>query len=397
MIEAPLLPEEADRLKALYKYDILDTEPEGIFDDVVELASCICNTPIALISLIDADRQWFKAKIGLDASQTDRSMAFCSHAILNDHILEVSDALEDERFADNPLVTGDPNIRFYAGAPVITNDGYKLGTICAIDTVPHKLNKNQQKALRSLANQVRANLDLRFRTERLKELNEEKNRFFSMLAHDLRSPVKNLIGLCEYLEECFEKMEAEVMRDTLQDMKQISGKVDKLMADILSWIRFDRGEMLYKPTTLNLRNTVYGVRDLLGYLAVQKQITLSINCPENIEVMADSTMLHSIIQNLLTNALKFTHPGGSASINCEFDGSKVSIEFSDTGVGIPASSIESAFSIGSSFTTDGTSGEQGSGLGLALCKEFAEKMGGSISIESELGHGTQVKVVLPTP
>ncbi len=395
MQEAPLPPNEAERLKALYKYKILDTDPEDVFDDIVKLASYICETPIALISLVDSERQWFKAKLGLGASQTDRNVAFCAHAIRDDGILEVENALEDERFADNPLVTGDPNIRFYAGAPLITNDGFKLGTLCAIDTVPRQLSDKQHEALEALSRQVRSNLDLRLRTERLKELNDEKNRFFSILAHDLRSPVKNVVALCDYVEECHEDMDADNLKATISDMSGMAEKVDKLIHDILSWARFDRGEMKCDLKIHDLKTTIDSVSSLISDLARQKNIDFAFECPEDISVVADSTMLHSIVQNLVANAIKFTKPDGTVSVLCQSGNGWTCIDVKDTGVGISAEAIDQIFSVGSFFTTEGTSGEQGSGLGLSLCKEFAEKMGGSLSIDSESGIGTTVSVRLP--
>ncbi len=132
----PLPPDEERRLRALRRLRVLDSLPERLFDDIVLLASEICGTPIGLISLIDTDRQWFKARVGLDATETPRSHAFCAHAIMApDQLMSVADATRDPRFAANPLVTGDPNIRFYAGAPVVTPEGEALGTVCVIDTV----------------------------------------------------------------------------------------------------------------------------------------------------------------------------------------------------------------------------------------------------------------------
>ncbi len=158
---APLPENESDRLHSFCQYQILDTEPEVGFDDLTNLAACICNTPIALISLIDAQRQWFKAKVGTDLVETARDIAFCSHTILQPDLLLVPDALTDERFATNPLVTAEPYIRFYAGVPLITPDGHALGTLCVIDFIPRELNPSQLEALKALGRQVIAQLELR--------------------------------------------------------------------------------------------------------------------------------------------------------------------------------------------------------------------------------------------
>ena len=167
MTPAPFPPNEATRLARLMSFNILDTPAEAEFDDLTRLASQICDTPIALISLIDAGRQWFKSRVGLDATETPRDIAFCSHAILSSDVMEVCNAEADGRFADNPLVSGDPHIRFYAGMPLIAADGHHMGTLCVIDRVPRTLNAMQLDALRILGRQVVRQMELRIASRRL--------------------------------------------------------------------------------------------------------------------------------------------------------------------------------------------------------------------------------------
>jgi GAF domain-containing protein len=173
-MKKPAATNEARRLKVLWQYDVLDTVPEEVFDDLTELAARICEAPIALISLVDEDRQWFKSKVGVTVSETSRDISFCAHAVKQQDLFIIPDATKDLRFANNPLVTSEPKIRFYAGAPLITPDGHALGTLCVIDKVPRELRPEQQQALRVLARHVMTQLELRRHTRELAEAHQAR-------------------------------------------------------------------------------------------------------------------------------------------------------------------------------------------------------------------------------
>lgn len=180
---APIPKNDKKRLEVLWQYDVLDTVPENTFDDLTNLAAHICEAPVAMITLVDEKRQWFKSKVGISANETSRDVSFCGHAIMSNKLFIVPDAASDPRFAKNPLVTGEPKIRFYAGAPLITPDGHALGTLCVIDKVPRTLRPDQKRALEILSRHVMTQLELRRRSVELDRARAERE----SILKDLRS------------------------------------------------------------------------------------------------------------------------------------------------------------------------------------------------------------------
>ncbi len=192
MIKPDKPDNENARLAALRSYAILDTAPEDAFDDLVRIASAICGVPMASVSLIDRDRQWFKARMGIEAGESSRDSAFCAHAILSpDDVMVVPDALADVRFHDNPLVQGNPNIRFYAGAPLVDTEGHALGTLCVLDNEPKVLSPHQLDALNALSRQVSKLLELR-RVSRMLNMQLEDRRWYETQLHDYQQHLESL-------------------------------------------------------------------------------------------------------------------------------------------------------------------------------------------------------------
>lgn len=403
MISAPIPVNERERLDALARYAILDTAPEADFDAITQLASYICGTPISVMTLVDSDRLWVKSGVGIIAgTNSSRNEAFCAHTILQHKGMVVKDLLDDVRFSDNPLVTSAPNIRFYVGMPLLTPDGYAVGSLCAMDSVPRELGGEQLKALDTLAKQVVKNMELRSSYDRVRELAEQlsrlnasKDRMFNLVAHDLKSPFSGVLGLLELMAESVDGMSNEDVQRNLQMLHSSAGQTFNLLERLLQWSTFESGEILFRPENHQVDDVLSGVVALLRGIAERKSIRLLSIQNDSAVVLADHAMMHSVIQNLVGNALKFTPGKGSITLSSRLLGDWVEISVQDTGVGMSSESLNKVLGRESGNTTFGTAGEAGTGLGLNLSQSFIEKHGGKFYAESGIGKGTTFRFTLP--
>ncbi|MGJ8641567.1 MAG: GAF domain-containing sensor histidine kinase [Opitutaceae bacterium] len=384
------LTNESERLTALLQLKILDTPPEESYDKLTRLAASICDVPIALVSLVDEERQWFKSKVGLAVDETHRDYSFCAHCIQDRGMMEVPDAMEDSRFRDNPLVTGDPNIRFYAGVPLITKGGLPLGSLCVIDVRPRELTDLQRETLDVLSNQVSALLELRLANERL-------NEFFRIVSHDLRSPFNGLIGLTEILGAELEALSVAEVRELVSALHQSSTEAFIMLEKLLDWSKFEAGDMLYAPSEVQVRELAENAVGILAASLQEKDIEFSIEIDPSLSVFADATMLATIIRNLASNALKFTPEGGQIRITAHQENAEhIWISVADRGVGMAAPLLEMIRSNTSSLSSCGTIGEQGHGLGLQLVHQFLAEHGAHLEVDSGVGEGSVFRFKLPS-
>jgi PAS domain S-box-containing protein len=452
-VNSPLAStDQKKRSQVLSDLEILDTPPEAEFDDLVSLASEICGTPISLISLIDSDRQWFKAAVGLAASQTSIISSFCAHAIAQQGPLIVPDAMKDKRFKKNALVLGDPHIRFYAGIPLYAGDGVAIGTLCVIDTVPRALSASQTKALTILSHQVQARIELRSeRKKQLKEIEakqelatrlEEKNEILKDANHKLEQLFSELEQTrLQHMEDELELRKRSEL-DTLKNeyvamvshelrspLTSVRGAVGILSAGLAD-SRTDKGAKLFHIALRNLDRMIRLVNDvlnlerlasgpgslhmqrcLLGELVQQAVETMTpiaeelnvrlidnastLTCDPMISFRGDADKTLQVLINLLSNAITFSPAGAQVKVDIALNTDTFTIKISDHGRGIPEDQLEKVFERFQQVERNDARRLGGTGLGLAICRTIVEQHGGAIWAERNAEKGTSFFVTLP--
>lgn len=389
-MESPLPHEsELERLQSLNRYGLLDTLAEEAFDRIVAIAAQVFETPISLFTLIDHDRQWFKSRVGLDVEETDRTISFCGHAVAASDFLLVEDAHDDARFADNPLVTGHPYIRFYAGAPVCSADNFPLGTLCVIDSKPRKFTRKNRLLLESLGREIESQLEIRRISRARRRLVEERAVLINMIAHD----AKNVFTALDWSIDAFKMDHGK----DVQQLKIFDDSIDILRKLCQSMTRINNHESndleaipAEVPLQRWLRLTAARATTATG----RARMTLETNfdVPDRMFV-TDTDLLDRIIGNLYINAIMACSAGKRILIGAQLnsDGDLI-VTCEDDGPGIPEGNEALIFE---PFFSEHADGTRGDGLGLSICRMAAAALGGTIQYQPASPNGAKFTVRIP--
>jgi signal transduction histidine kinase len=379
-------PNEAERLLALRSYGILDTAVEPAFDDITRIASYVCRTPISLISLVDEGRQWFKSELGLGIRQTPIQQSFCAHALLEHSFLEVSDTTRDSRFDCNPLVTGAPHVRFYAGALLRTPDGLPLGTVCVLDDKPRQLTSEQRDILAALARQVMSQMEFRRALLLSDRLQRNISRLMAVAGHDLKQPLQVMvIAIDRIRSKLTDPRDRERLALAIDAGMRMAEELDQLAETSVLQTGLGAPQLKSFPVSDIFASIIHNWR----LHAETKGLRLVV-LPSNAQIVSDPGMLRAIIGNLVGNAIKYTERG-RVLVGCRKRGNFLSIEVLDSGSGIAPEQLGAIFDAFHQINP----ASEGLGLGLSIVRRTAEALGHKVALKSDLARGSHFTVLVP--
>ncbi len=373
-------PDESARIAELKSFRILDTSAEQSYDDITRLAAQICDTPIAMVSFVDTDRQWFKSRVGLKPTETTREIAFCAHAVMDsDEMLIVPDATADARFADNELVVSDPMIRFYAGVPLATESGHAIGTLCVMDHKPRSLTEQQRQALEALARQVMTQLSLRQALDHVNQQQIElakairqRDTLVAAISHELRTPLTAVLGYIDVLRETEGQIADDERKEFLTTAAGQAEELSHIIDDLLVAARLEQKTLKITRVPVNLQAQVAQV---VEGLETPESHTIEVQATP-VRAWGDPGRVRQIVRNLITNAVRYGGP--DIGIHTYSNGNTAHIRVLDNGDPIPGGDIDTIFSpyrVSSSRNVAAGS----IGLGLAISRQLANLMDGDIT------------------
>jgi len=398
-MEPELYSNEEARLRHVKSYSILDTLPESDYDNLTAIAAEICDTPISLVSILDDKRQWFKSHHGIEVKETPKKYAFCAHAILDPNdIMVVPDARNDKRFQDNPLVTGDPYVIFYAGVPLQGENGLPLGTLCVIDNKPKQLNEQQITALKALSRQTMNLLELRKKSleleatlKKLEDRNQDLEKFAFIAAHDIKSPLNNISEIVDIL---IKNHRSEMNPEAIQLLNFVDGAADNLRNLVEGLLQYSRSENTLRENVSEINLKAF-IREVINLLNVRETCHLKLNI-ELEKIVINKTALEQILINLLNNSIKYNDKEiTKIEIGALDHDGQYQFYIKDNGPGIPPAFQEHIFEIFKVFTLKDKYGKPGNGIGLATVKKMVQSMDGKVWVESQPHHGAQFNFTIP--
>jgi hypothetical protein len=390
--------DEAGRLAALRQYNIMDTAFEEDYDSISYLAAVMCGVPIAFVTFLDEKRNWFKSRYGSTETESPRETSFCQHAVAQgEPVMIVENAREDDRFKKNPYVAKDPNIVFYAGAPLVTKEGYSIGTVCVLDTAEKKLTAEQIKGLEILSQRAMEMLELRRNNAELQILratleskNSDLEQFAMIVSHDIKSPLTSIILANEMLQMSEEITSNEENMKFINLSNKAANKIRDLVDGILSFAKSEHD--LLQRSSIGTRKMIEGLFDSVSFPKEVKMIyDGEDNCFEFNTIQAEQIFL-----NLINNAVRYNDKiVATVSVKCEDDGDMTKFTVTDNGNGIEEDRLESIFDLFVSSKSPDSFGVKGTGIGLATVKKIVENSNGTISVSSKLGVGSTFIIRLP--
>ncbi|NND91831.1 MAG: GAF domain-containing sensor histidine kinase [Granulosicoccus sp.] len=397
MIPPAMPANEVERQAAVERYAILDTLPEDSYDNITALMAYISNAPISLITILDRDRNFLKSHHGVDLQESPRALSFCGHAINSDEsIMIIEDARKDIRFEDNPLVTEFSAI-FYAGVPLVSSDGYKLGTLCLYDHVPRTLDEATQQALINMARQVVMLLEQRYQNieleetrRRLIERNQELKEFASIVSHDIKGSVNTLVLIADVMKEDHGSQLDDEGAQWIERLSDTASSINKYVNGLLDYYT-SRELLVDMPELLPFQELF---RDLESMVGTSDEVDLSYP-QQGPDLSVNRAGLMQILLNLLTNAIKYNDkPVAMITIDFEETGQFYRFSVTDNGMGIPADQLASIFNLFSTAHEQDRHGSPGTGIGLSLVRKLVAQFGGKMSVSSTPGEGSRFEFTL---
>lgn len=399
----PIPHNERERLAALRRYNIIDTLPDEEFDDIARLVAYICDVPAAHVSFIDENRQWFKATVGFEATEVERDTTFCQYTIMESDMWVIPDATKEPKLIDNPNIYDGFKVRFYAGIPLTSPDGYNIGTICAIDHVVKNVNDEQKNALRILAKHVMAQLELRVKNVELdkqKQIAElaiyAKDSFLANMSHEIRTPLNAIIGFTDLIAK---SQLNPTQKEYIENVQTAGENLMLIINDILDLSKIDSGQLIIETQPFSLKNTLKHTYELLKVKIpndIEFNLFLDAEMPDM--VMGDRGRLNQILTNLAGNAIKFT-PEGEITISVKKiaeNDTSYTLRFSvkDTGIGISEDKLVTIFDRFTQAEESTTRRFGGTGLGLNIVKQLIELQQGVINVKSTPGKGSEFYFII---